>query len=81
MGRRSRVGERVVLGCLFTPGTLFLGIALLADGDARHGNALLFLIGMFFLVVAGGLMILQAVLPKPPESREAPPPNDRTPAG
>ena len=81
MTKRSRAGEYGVVGCLFTPGALLLGVALLTEGDERHGNGLLFLIAGFLLAVAGGLMLLQTVLPKPPEPREPSPPNDRAPEG
>ena len=81
MTKRSRAGEYAVVGCLFTPGTLLLGVALLAPSSGRHGNALIFVMAVFLLAVAGGLMLLQAVLPKPPEPREPSPPTDRAPEG
>ena len=81
MATRSRAGEYVVVGCLFSPGTLLCLGALLLPADPRHGNALLFLAGLFFLAVAGGLMLLQQLLPKPREPEPTSPTTDRAPEG
>ena len=77
MTRRSRAGEYVVLGCLFIPGILLLGLALFTEDD----TGTLFLLAVLLLAVAGGLMLLQAVLPKPRAPHEPSPPNDRAPEG
>ena len=81
MTKRGRSGEYVVMGCLFSPGTLLLLSAVLLPADPRHGNALLVLIGLFLLAVAGGLMLLQVVLPKPREPEPPPPASGGAPDG
>ena len=77
--RRSRTGEYVVVGCLLAPGALLLGAALLLPGDPHHGNALLVVLGLLALCAGAGLLLVQLVLPKPPEPPASPPNSTRAP--
>jgi len=70
--QRSRAGEYVVIGCFFAPTTLLFAGAILLPGDPRHGNGLLVILGLFFFVLAAGLLLLQLVLPRPPAPRQSP---------
>ncbi len=74
--RRSRSGEYVVLGCLFAPGAALLALGLLPS-PGRHGNGLFAVLGLGALAIALLIVLLQAVLPKPPEPPERPPVSNR----
>jgi hypothetical protein len=72
--RRSRSGEYVAAGCLLSPGVGLLLLALVLPSNG-HGNFLFIFLGFVALAAAGLILFLQAIVPKPPEPPESPPPS------
>ena len=67
--RHSRMGGIGVVGCLLMPSLLLCALGY-ATRATRQGGALFTLLGMAGVVIAVVILVVQAILPKPPARRD-----------
>jgi len=60
---------------------MLIALALVLPSGPPHGNGLILLLGFFLLAIGVAVLLLQLVLPKPPEPSDSPPSTHDDPEG